>query len=814
MIKNTIKEWTLVCKYGKYSCKVPCSYYGVLLENGKIEDPYYRTNEKKIADMFGDDCRFETVFSVDKDVLLRANQELVFEGIDTLSTVYLNGATLAKTDNMHRTWRFDVTGLLHEGENSLVVDIASPVTYFEEKNRLHPMKGNGDTMPGFAHLRKAFYMMGWDWGPTLPDMGIWRSVYLCSYDVRIDDVEIRQIHRKDGSVLLRCITGATGEGELSLRVTVTAPDGKVYTGNRFENVTEIEIEAPELWWPNGYGEHPLYDVTVSLYDGEKEIDRVVKQIGLRTITISQDKDEWGQEFCFIVNGVKIFSMGANVIPEENILSRRSREKTEYLVRQCVEANFNTLRVWGGGHYPEDWFYELCDKNGLIVWQDFMFACNLVWMTENFEANVKQELIDNLKRIRHHASLGLLCGNNENESFMVSYMRSSSMELERADYLRLYCHLIPDVCDKLAPDIFYWSSSPSSGTPLFEPDSDSMGDCHYWKVWGGLSEIERYKSCFTRFCSEFGFQSLPDYETVEGYTLPEDRNFFSVVMNSHQKNRNGNGKLMYYMSQYYAYPTNLRKVIYATQLLQERAISTAVEHFRRNRGRCMGALYWQLNDCWPVASWSAIDYEGRPKALYYATKRFFAPVLVSANVEEKTVSLHVVNERMSAFSGKVSWSLKDTSFNVIVKGSASAEIPALKAKCVFEIAKSELPKERMCDCFLEFELTDESGDIVSHNTALLVKPREFAFKKPNVVCRLKKLEGDRYSCTVSSDSFARRVKLSFEGIDTKEVSEQYFDITSRDPISITLTACGKELTEEAIEAAVSVLTEADLVLIYE
>ena len=341
MIKNMLKNWELVCKDEKYSCEVPASYYGVLFENGKIEDPYYRTNEKKIAALFDDDCRFETVFCVDADALSKAKQELVFEGIDTLSTIYLNGATLAKTDNMHRTWRLDVTGLLREGENSLVVDISSPVTYFQEKNRLHPMRGNGDTMPGFAHLRKAFYMMGWDWGPTLPDMGIWRPVYLCAYDARIEDVEIRQVHRKDGSVLLRCNTATEGNGALSVNVTVTSPDGVVYTGKQFESTTEFEIQSPELWWPNGYGEHPLYDVTVTLFDGETEIDRVVKQVGLRTLTISQDKDEWGNEFCFIVNGIKIFSMGAKLYRGDLMLPSNFAMRTSF---EGMSASCSTVAL--------------------------------------------------------------------------------------------------------------------------------------------------------------------------------------------------------------------------------------------------------------------------------------------------------------------------------------------------------------------------------------------------------------------------------------------------------------------------------------
>ena len=809
-MKQEIQHWYLKYHTTQYPCTVPCSYYDTLLENGLMKDPYYRDQEKYVAAMHGDDCRFETQLTVTGEILAKRKQELVFEGLDTLCDVYLNGKRIGSTNNMHRTWRFDVKGLLREGDNTLAVEIRSAVTYFKEQHRLHPMKGNGDTIPGFAHIRKAFYMSGWDWGPTLPDMGIWRPAYLLAYDERIEDVEIRQKHHADGSVTVTCKTQVDGDSTLRTETVITDPDGREYRGAVRNGADEILIDNPCLWWPNGYGEQPLYTVTVTLWQGDTELDRVTKTFGLRTVTISQEKDQWGQEFCFIVNGVKIFAMGANYIPEENLLPRRSPAKTEYLIRRCKEANFNVLRVWGGGFYPDDWFFDLCDQYGILVWQDCMFACNLIWLTDEMEATIKPELVENIKRIRHHASLALLCGNNENEEFMAAYMKHSPMELEKADYLRLYCHIIPDVCAKYAPDTFYWSSSPSSGTPLHNPGDDNVGDRHIWTVWSGLKSIDTYKTYFTRFCSEFGFESLPDPETVEGFTLPEDRNLFSEVMERHQKHKNGNGKLMYYIAQYYGYPTEFDKVIYATQLMQARAIRTAVEHFRRNRGRCMGTIYWQLNDCWPVASWSSIDYEGRPKALWYAAKKFFAPVLLSADVGDKSVTLNISSEQRTIFRGTVKWRLKDTALNTLWERQESVCVAPLSTTNLATLALSDIPADRMRDTFLQYELDSETGELISRGNALLVRPKQFRYPKPDLRCKVTATGEGKFLLTVTGACFARKVKISLADLGIGEISDQYFDITSTDPVTLTLITDDPNVTAAEVADSIRLLSEADLV----
>ena len=808
-MKKMISAWTLRDGHGNsFPCTVPCSYYDVLIREGKMPSPSYRINEKEFAKLFADDCVFESVFTVTEDEFERDCHDLVFEGIDTLAEVYLNGQFLGETDNMHRTWELGAEGSLKVGENKLEVCIRSAVTYFKEMQKKHPLKGNGDTIPGFPHIRKASYMMGWDWGPTLPDMGIWRPVYLSSYDYgsKIFEVEIRQVHNSDGSVTLR-VAPETADGEV--KITVTSPCGKVYEGKKARRIYTVDIAEPELWWPNGYGEQSLYEVKVELLRDGEAVDVDVKKVGLRTLTVSQDKDKWGKEFCFTVNGVKIFSMGANYIPEENMMSRRSREKTADLIRMCREANFNTLRVWGGGIYPDDWFFDLCDENGIIVWLDFMFACSTVWLTENFKYTVTNEAIENVKRIRHRASLGLLCGNNECEEFLVAYTSKAKMPVVVNDYMELYCHILPDICEEYAPDTFYWSSSPSSDTPLDSPGSDDVGDRHIWTVWSGLKPIDTYKTYFPRFCSEFGFESFPDVRTIEEITLPQDRNLFSEVMEAHQKHKNGNGKLMYYIAQYYSYPTEFDKVVYATQVMQERAIRTAVEHFRRNRGRCMGSLYWQLNDCWPVASWSAIDYEHRPKALYYGSKRFFAPTLLSAVNDGEKVVLNVSNEQIGGFEGTVRYRLKSTLGEVILSGEAAVRLDGPSAADVAAIALSEIPSDRIRNIFLEYELLDGSGCRVSSSSLLFVKPKQFEYPEVKLSATVKAVGEGRFRVEVTADGFARKVQLSLKGLDLRYADTQYFDLFQGETAAVTIAVDDPTATEREVKDALCWLTEACL-----
>ncbi|HJC44075.1 MAG TPA: glycoside hydrolase family 2 protein, partial [Candidatus Mediterraneibacter gallistercoris] len=432
MIRTELnRDWRMRCMSGGdwQSAVVPGTVYTDLLRNGDMEDPYWKDNEDSACALMEDDYDYECRFVPDEAMMRSRTRLLKFDGLDTCASVYLNGELLGEPCNMHRIWEYDVTDSLREGENLLNVQFHSPLRYIAQAYKKYGNIGNDDTYEGFMHLRKAHYMFGWDWGAHLPDAGIFRSVSLLGIEEgRIGSVYIRQRHEEGKVTLLfeaeaSCISERgdgsspagrnTGEPEQKIcwQAAVTSPDGKTYRAVLADGRGALVIEDPQLWWPNGLGDQPLYDVEVSMRIGEKECDVWKKRIGLRTLTVKREKDAWGESFAHEVNGVCFFAMGADYIPEDHLLGRRSRERTQRLLEDCRLANFNSIRVWGGGFYPDDWFYDLCDELGLVVWQDFMFACSVYELTEEFEANIRQEFIDNITRLRHHASLGLWCGNN-------------------------------------------------------------------------------------------------------------------------------------------------------------------------------------------------------------------------------------------------------------------------------------------------------------------------------------------------------------------------------------------------------------------
>ena len=782
--------------------KSPCSFYSVLLENGKMEDPFWRDNEYVARDMCRDDCSFETVFTVTAEDLAKEYQTVRLANIDTICDIYLNGKKLAHTENMHRRFVFDVKGKVKEGENTLLIYINSPILEMERLQLKREALGTGDSIYGTSQLRKAFCMSGWDWGPQLPDMGIYGKCEFLSFDSKIEEVEIRQKHNNDGSVVLTVTPEITGKAD-KFETTVTLGD-KVYKAVYEDGVGTVVIADPELWWPNGYGAQTLYTVETKLLNDGIAADTNSQKIGLRTVYIHSLKDQYGKDFTVQVNGVSIFCMGADYIPEDNIFPRITKEVIDRLINDSVKANYNMLRIWGGGYYPSDYFYELCDQKGILIWQDFMYACCIPHYSKTIQENLEAEVRDVVKRIRNHASLALLCGNNEIEQSLTFRKDGSVWNDFRLAYLEIFQRLMPDICDELAPDIFYWPSSPSSGWNIKDSNAADWGDAHYWDVWHGGKDFTEYRKFYFRFLSEFGFQSFPCMKTIESFTLPEDRNIFSIVMESHQKNGAANGKILDYMARNYRYVKGLKELTFVSQLNQADAMKYGVEHLRRNRGRCMGALYWQINDCWPVASWSSIDYFGRWKATHYYAKKFFAPVLMSvedsagnrypkitddipnrfndSNVSRTDMRINISNETMNDFKGSVKWFVKDNCLNTVASGEIPVDSKSLSAKYIstVDIAEYINDKERYSRFFVA-ELYDENGEFVSKQTILLCKPKHFEYKNPEVKVDVKE-ENGKTVIYLSADSFVHNIEVSFKELDSV-LSDNFFSITGKEAVRI-------------------------------
>ncbi len=768
-------------EYTSVPAEVPGSVYHDLLREGLIDDPFYRDNENRALPLMDHDFIYHRTFSVPEEILACGRIYLRFEGLDTLAEVSLNGTVLGHADNMHRIWEWEVWEHIRTGENELSVRFSSPTRFIRRAYAESRADGSSDAMVGFPLLRKAHCMFGWDWGPRLPDAGIWRSVSLIGVSVgRIRDVRILQEHDREGVLLhLRTSFLDKPNHQSEVVIHVTAPDGREFAGEGTD--CTIRISSPMLWWPSGYGEQPLYKVEVFLINRSTLTDTWSCRIGLRTLTVARHKDAWGESFAHCVNGVEIFAMGADYIPEDNLLPRVTPERTRRLLEDAKAANMNTIRVWGGGYYPDDAFYDICDELGLLVWQDFMFACAVYNLTDSFEANIRAEFLDNIRRLRHHASLALWCGNNEMEDFVKQGQWVSS-DRQRADYIKMYEYILPSILKEEDPQRFYWPASPSSGGSFDFPQDPDRGDVHYWQVWHGLKPFTDYRNHFFRYVSEFGFQSFPCMKTIESFTEPGDRNPFSYVMEKHQRNASANGRIVSYISQMYLYPKDLDTLVYASQLLQAQAMQYGVEHWRRNRGRCMGAIIWQLNDCWPVASWSSIDYYGRWKALHYAARRFFAPVLLSCHEEgilsqdtnvnaepfvlRKSARLNLSNETLQPFRGRALWALRKPDGSVIESGGEEIEAAPLSAVWLPE---QKFPEANPFETVYTYVLEDENGRILSNGSVLFCPPKHFRFADPELSARIEDDE-----IVVTASAYARSVEIRCSA-DTV-LSDNFFDMT--------------------------------------
>jgi len=801
-----------------YSAQVPGCVHLALLNNKLIEDPFYRDNEKLVQWIDKMYWEYRAKFNVKPEIYKKEHIQILFDGLDTFANVSLNDQQIIQADNMFHPWEADVKSLLKKKDNVLLVRFRSPILELQQKVGQMPyrlpaaMDEENGTRP---FTRKAQYHYEWDWGPRLVTSGIWRNVKLVAWDtVRITDfnIVVKKLNGKKASLELTIEIESTET--LKTQLSITDDRTKIKKKDVIELTSglniinkEIELSNPEIWWPSGYGEQPLYTFTAEIASGEEKTS-MSRRIGLRTIQLLCEEDEWGSGFTFVVNDVPIFSKGANWIPGDNFTPRISADKYRNLLESAVRANMNMIRIWGGGIYEEDLFYDLCDELGLLVWQDFMFACAMYPADEAFLSSVKREAVYQVRRLRTHPCLALWCGNNEigqgwNEWGWDEKLPESVWE----DYGVIFHSVLKEVCEEHDPSRAYWPTSPGNEfSQMSEAQDHSRGDAHYWGIWHGKEPFEYYEKIMPRFVSEYGFQSFPEPKAIERFTIAEDRDIFSPVLLNHQRCSKGNSLIKTYMEQYYKVPVDFNSFVLISQLLQAEGIRSGTEHFRRIYPRCAGSLYWQLNDCWPAASWASIDYYGNWKALHYYAKRFYAPILISPVDKNGLVQLYIVSDRLDTFRTDLNVELRHTNGTLLNQWKEDIKIRPLESAVYFTVEKSSFPDEvDLSEMFIYCSL-ENKGTFISENTLFFVHPKAFSLEEPRYTTEVIP-SNSGFLINLSAENLVRFVFLDSGGIDGN-FDDNFFDLHPGVNRSVLFSA-KKKIGIDRYRKSLSIVTLFDL-----
>lgn len=776
-------EWQFAsCLNGEWlPAVVPGCNYTDLLNLGKLEDPFYGTNEKSAVKIGEKDWIYRRNFKLEnKEKFDRIY--LCAERLDTLCIIKLNGREIGRSENCHLPFRTEIKEFLSDGDNFLELNFLSPIKFVKERLKSRGAPRNNNGMNGVVHIRKPQYHFGWDWGPCLPPSGISGDIYLdCKTDAEISNFKLVQNHENSIVTVAACAEIISYNGRsVSWTAVLIAPDGKT---EKITGVSDKEIKAefivknPRIWWTrelSGKENQPLYRVKLSLDGIENESTE--KQIGLRTIELDRGFDEYGQNFCFKLNGVPLFIKGANLIPPDSFINRASKAEWDKIFAAAQFSNFNLIRVWGGGYYASEEFLDECDRRGLLVWQDFMFACQAYpFFEKEFLDNVKREVEFQTARLSHRACLVVWCGNNEIETMDINWFW-------KKEYLKwtekFFYNILPEWVKAIDSKTPFIPTSPC-GTGYKEGNgSDNVGDTHLWAVWHGLQPLDYYRKRYTRFCSEFGFESLPEEKTLLSFAEKEDFALKSEVFLAHQKSRGGNGKMQYYIASRFRLPLNFVDYSYLSQLCQAECVRDATEHWRRNKGRCNGSVYWQLNDCWQVCSWSGMDYFYRYKALQYAAKRFFSPICLSAENRKNNLLLHLINDTLTSFNAEVIVKLRRFSGETVSEERISVFAEAGQAKSIYELKNPVSRKDRK-NTFAQVELYMD-GKLTQSVKILFAKERDIAFPDPKISVDCEVSNGIA-KLTLTALKFARAVRLE---CGEEPFSDNWFDISPGETVTVT------------------------------
>ncbi len=755
-----------------HNATVPGCVHTDLLANKLIDDPFYRDNEKKQQWIGKTDWEYRSTFKVTQQLLNRENLELVFEGLDTYAQVFLNDQLILNADNMFRTWRVNAKQALKAGDNTLRILFRSPINEIlpvmaKLKYQLPASNDQGEKTSPFT--RKAPYHYGWDWGPRFVTSGVWRPVSLQAWDdARVNDVQIVVNKISPDAAQLTANVEIEASDSATATVVLDNVTNKAVAGkqeiklNRGSNRVSFNftVARPSLWWPNGLGAQPLYTFRARALVNGKVTDERTTRTGLRTLELRRQRDNSGESFMFVINGVPVFAKGGNWIPSDSFPTRITPEKYRYMLESVRDSNMNMLRVWGGGIYEADQFYELADEMGILIWQDFMFACSMYPANQEFLDSVRAEAIDNVKRLRNHPSIVIWAGNNEVETAWRNWgWRQSLPSSVWDDYVKIFHGVLQEVCDAYDPSRTYWPSSPHGGLED-DPDSKRSGDVHYWEVWHAEKPFSEYEKQRTRFMSEYGFQSFPNIETVKYYTLPNERDIESPIMLAHQRHPRGNQLIREYMLREYPKPKDFESFLYMSQVLQAEGIALGTEHLRRIMPHNMGALYWQINDCWPVASWSSIDYFGRWKALQYYARRFYNDLLISPTVKDGNLQLYVVSDRVNAVPAKIKVTLSSFDGSTLKTLDRDVTIAPLSSRSYFDSKVSELLEgQDKKSVFLYAQLL-VNGKAVSTHDYFFAPFKELAISKPTITPEvIAAKERGKFRVKLTSDKFAKAVYLA-------------------------------------------------------
>ena len=806
-----------------YPATVPGVVHTDLLQNKIIEDPFFRLNERGLQWIDKEDWVYETCFTLAADMMRKENMELVFEGLDTYADVYLNDECILKANNMFRRWSIPVRQYIREENNILKVYFHSPVKIdvpkWDALPYQYPASNDQSENGGLFNkkisifARKAGYHYGWDWGPRLVTSGIWRPVYIRAWsDLRINDVFIEQKEVGAGRAVIAGHVELDADKDMDgVLVTITdEATGRVLGEwqadlKRGTNRVTVDfvLHKPKLWWSNGLGEPFLYRFRTDIIAGGELLDSKTERVGIRSLKVVHQPDKDGHTFYIELNGRPVFAKGANYIPSDNFLPRVTPENYKRTILDAAGVNMNMLRVWGGGIYENDVFYDLCDEHGIMIWQDFMFACSMYPAEGALLDNIHQEAVDNVKRLRNHACIALWCGNNECQDAWLGWGWKREIERQNkeyadkiwAQYRQQYHVTLPGVVREYAPGTFYWPSSPFAFEGEMSGTTD--GDRHYWSVWHGKAPISDYDSEKSRFFSEYGFQSFPEFESVKRYApYPEDWDIRSEVMMSHQRGGDhANGLIETYLLNEYKKPRDFRAFLYMNHVLQGDAIKTAIESHRRQMPYNMGTLFWQHNDCWPVASWASRDYYGRWKAQHYYVRKAYDDILISPVVEGDDLKVYAVSDRLENTSGRLQLQVCQFDGTVVHHWGKSVGISGNDSRVCFSAPLAKLLEGAdRGTVYVRVDYTDKSGRVY-HNNYCLDKQKNMNYPKVDLQTEVRSIEGG-YEVTVSADKFARAVCLSVA--DNESVySDNYFDVQPKSSVQVQVRT---RLSAEAFNAS--------------